>query len=152
VSLHQHTSKTQREIAHDVGVSQNAVSGIIRLFQSTGSTATNRKGKCGRKCKLSKRELAILVRESKRNPLLTARQVKNIAGEVGQNVSLRTTQRLLTRAGRLAYKPIRAPQLTLNHRVLRRQWATAHRNLSMDFWDKVKCAVKFHTNLVIPLM
>jgi transposase len=143
VALHEHTSKSQREIADDVGVSQNAVGIIIRHFESTGSTATRRQGRCGRISKLTSREVTLLVRESKKNPKLTARQVKVAVGDVGRKVSLRTTQRLLVAEGRYVYRPIRAPKLDLLKRVSRKQWAIAHRNLGMDFWEKVISVISF---------
>jgi transposase len=138
IALYQHTSKSQREIASDLGISQNGVGLIIRHFEAKGNTTTNRKGHCGRKTKLTHREKVLLVRESKKNPMLTARQVKIASGEVGQKVSVNTVKRVLNKFGRRAYRPQRMPRLDTRKRVQRAQWAKLHRELNMDFWANVR--------------
>lgn len=137
ISLHQHTTKTQQEIADDLGISQNAVSGIIRRFIATGSSATNRAGRCGRKRKFDKRSASRLARISKKFPRMTARQVNNESGNLAGEVSLRTVQRTLVSMGRFARRPIRAPLLTLSKRVTRCHWACDYRHYGMEFWEKV---------------
>jgi transposase len=137
IALHLHTSKTQRQIANDLGVSQNVVSLIIRRFQATGSTTTKRKGHCGRKCKLTDREKKMVLRESKKNPRLTAAEIKHTSADIGAKVSVTTIKRILLESGRRAHRPIRAPQLDTTKRVRRRQWARVHLEFGMDFWEKV---------------
>jgi transposase len=137
IALRLHTSKSQREIAADVGVSQNAVSLITRAYDETGSTRTRRLGRCGRKSKLSVREKTLLVRESKKNPRLSASEVQMAAGSIGKKVSLPTVKRVLHDAGRRAYRPIRAPKLDAVKRGRRLKWAMEYKHLSMDFWQRV---------------
>jgi transposase len=95
IALHLHASKTQRQIANDLSVSQNVVSLIIRRFQATGSTTTKRKGHCGRKCKLTDREKKMVLRESKKNPRLTAAEIKHTSADIGAKVSVTTIKRIL---------------------------------------------------------
>ena len=46
LALHQHTKKSQREIAKCVGVSQPTVHRLIKKFQIEKDLAPNRKGNC----------------------------------------------------------------------------------------------------------
>lgn len=138
IGLHCHTSKTFREIADDVGVSVNAVGLIIKRYEESGDREPARKGRCGRKPILSEREKIIMARESKKNPQLTSSAVKLEAGSVGEKVSLRTTQRVLSQMGRKAYRPVQVPQLDSAKRAGRLQWARVHASLNMDFWEKVR--------------
>jgi transposase len=137
VALHLHTSKSQRQIAEDIGVSQNAVGLIIRHFQKTGQTSTQRKGNCGRKSKLSPREKKMVIRESVKNPRLSSGELKTATNEIGSRISSRTIRRILCEAGRRAHRPVRAPQLDASKRRRRKQWATEHRHHPMEFWSKV---------------
>lgn len=139
IALHLHTTKSQREIARDVGVSQNCVGLIIRNYQATGSSATKRKGNCGRKRKLTKRDAKFIVRESRKNPRFSARQVQAAAGEVASNIGLRTMQRVLKEEGRKVYRAIKVPNLNAIKCKARLAWATVHHNLHIDFWSKVSC-------------
>ena len=68
VLLNQHTSKSQREIAADLGITQKSVSNILRLHASKGTVETSRSGHCGRKQILSEKDKRLLVRESKKIP------------------------------------------------------------------------------------
>ena len=130
VALHLHTTKSQRQIAEDIGISQNAVGLIIRHFEETGQTSTQRKGNCGRKSKLTPREKKMVVRESVKNPRLSSGELKLAAGQIGSRISTRTVRRILCEAGR------RAPQLDKPKRKRRKQWATEYRNHSMEFWSR----------------
>ena len=56
LTLYRHCQKTSREIAGMVGVSQSTVCRIIQRYKETGTTPPRRKGKCGRKRKMSARD------------------------------------------------------------------------------------------------
>ena len=64
LALHQHTKKSQREIAKCVGVSQPTVHSLIKKFQIEKDLTSNRKSNCGRKKKMTPRTDAYLLRES----------------------------------------------------------------------------------------
>ena len=61
-ALHQHTKKSQREIAKCVGVSQPTVHRFIKKFQIEKDLTPNRKGNCGRKRRRPERMLSCLRR------------------------------------------------------------------------------------------
>ena len=88
IALSQHTTKSQREIAADLGISQNAVSLIIRRFRTSGSSQTDRVGKCGRKPKLTEKDKRTLIRKSTINPRLSANQLKSDLSLAGVIVCL----------------------------------------------------------------
>ena len=54
-ALHQHTKKTQGEIAKCVEVSQPTVHRLIKKFQIEKDLSSNRKGNCERKKKTTTR-------------------------------------------------------------------------------------------------
>ena len=76
LALHQHTKKSQREIAKCVGVSQPTVHRLIKKFQIEKHLTPNRKGNCGRRKKTTLRTDAYLLRESKFNPRKTNFQLQ----------------------------------------------------------------------------
>jgi transposase len=136
IALSQHTSKSNREIARDVRISEKAVRNILKLFNETGSTLS-RRSQCGRKRKLTKREEDSIIRESKKNPRLSSSQLKKACGYVGEMVSTSTIRKILLKGGRKAYRPLKRPKLTPRHRQKRQEWARSHYTLDMDFWNTV---------------
>ena len=75
LALHQHTKKSQREIAKRVEVCQPTVHRHIKKFQIDKDLTPNRKGNCGTKKKTTPRTDSYLLRESKFNPRNTSFQL-----------------------------------------------------------------------------
>ena len=75
--LHQHTKKSQGEIAKCVEVSQPTVHRPVKKFQIEKNLTPNRKSNCGRK-KTTPRTDAYWLRESKFNPSKTSFQLNKI--------------------------------------------------------------------------
>jgi transposase len=148
IALHRHTSKTQQEISADLDISQNAVSLIIRRFEATGMTTTMRRGKCGRKPKLTTREKNLIVRESKKDPSLTASEIKTRSGAVGEKVSLTTVRQTLRDYGRKVYRTRRVPLLDRAKRVARLAWAIEYKSQPMEFWSKVSSLEFFWSRIL----
>jgi transposase len=61
LALHQHTSRSNREIAHDLTISHHAINYILARFQDSDLTTTGRIGACGRKRKLDKRGILLCI-------------------------------------------------------------------------------------------
>lgn len=137
IALHQHTCKTEREIAGDLHMDKSTVHRIITRWRETGSSAANRKGHCGRKQKLSARDKAQIVREALKNPTATAQQIRVSCHPVGTSVSLRTVQDLLKKAGLTAYRPVGIPCLTAPRCKDRLQWAHVYAVYDMEDWMQV---------------
>jgi len=72
VTLSEHTSMTQKDIAKECDVSLGAVNKILKRKRETGMIGVNRKGKCERKRKTTARDKTFLLRESKLNPRKTS--------------------------------------------------------------------------------
>ena len=68
VTLRDHTTMSQRKIAESVGVSLGSVSSILKQKRETGNVEVQRKERCGRKRKTTKRDDLILLRNSKIKP------------------------------------------------------------------------------------
>lgn len=134
IALALHSSKSQAEIAKDIGVSQPTVSRIIRRHHQTGSVEPQRKGRCGRKRKTTPRDDKKLLRKSLCNPRLTAIDLKR---EEQLPISARTVRRRLREGGRIAMKPVKKPMLTKAMIAKRLQWARDHRHYSVDDWKNV---------------
>jgi len=80
VSLAQQTSKNQCQIASELGILRYSVQQTLKVFNETGSVEEHEPENRGRKSKLSDRENIIPVRESKKNPKSSAKEVRKSAG------------------------------------------------------------------------
>ena len=107
LALHQHTKKSQREIAKRVGVSQPTVHRLIKKFQMEKDLTPNRKCNCGKKKKTTPRTDACLLRESKFNPRKTSFQVPQDLASAGVMVDSSTVRRQLLAVGWKARRPIK---------------------------------------------
>lgn len=148
VALKTHTSKSDREIATDIGVHHSTVANIWKKWTSTGSTEPYSGAHMGPTEKLTRREKAVIVREAKRDPKATSREIQAGAGGVGSKVSTITVRRVLLASGLRCYRPVKKPLLTRKHKSARLQWARAHRHWTVDEWKKVGlvCFTSSHFN------
>ena len=95
-----------------MGVSLGAVNRILKQSKETGNVEIRRKGKCGRKRKTTKRNDAKLLRDSKRNPRKTSKELKRDLDESSVQISLSTIRRQLLAQGRKARKSKKKQLLT----------------------------------------
>lgn len=137
ITLHDHTSKTYREIASTVGVSSATVSRVIKLQKVFGSISPKRKGKCGRRRKTTRRDDVILLRESKRDPRKTSDSIAKDLKDRGIEVSSSTVRRRLLECGRRARRPLKKQLLTKPMKSKRYKWALQHKNWTKEDWRKV---------------
>ena len=82
VTLREHTTMSQRKIAETVGVSLGSVSSILTQKRETGNVEVQRKGRCKRKRKTTKRYDLTLLRKSKLNPRKTSEELKRDMDEM----------------------------------------------------------------------
>jgi transposase len=113
IALSRHTSKTHREIAIDLNVSQSSVTKIINLHKSTGGTTVRERS--GRPRITSETTDRMMRREVVKDPFITPKQIQqNLASHL-EKVSLRTIRRRLqAKYGMTARKPLKKPLLTIN--------------------------------------
>ena len=102
LALHQHTKKSQKEIAKCVGVNQPTVHRLIKKFQIEKDLTPNKKGNCGRKKITTPRTDAYLLRESKFNSRKTSFQVQQDLVSAGVMVNSSSVCRRLLAVGRKA--------------------------------------------------
>ena len=95
VTLRDHTTMSQRKIAESVGVSFGSVSSILKQKREAENVEVQRKGRCGKKRKITKRDDLILLRNSKINPRKTSEELKRDLDESGVHVSSSTVRRQL---------------------------------------------------------
>ena len=112
LALHQHTKKSQREIAKCVGVCQATVHRLIKKFEIEKDLTPNRKGNCGRKKKRMRRTDAYLLRESKFSPRKTRFQLEQDLASADVMVDFSTVRRRLLTVGRKARRSIKKQFLT----------------------------------------
>ena len=107
ISLHQHTSKSVREIASDLSFPKSTVADIIRKYEETVTVEVNRKGHCGPKEKLSPRSKKAIIREVQRDPTVTVAEILKSNPEIANSVSRVTVNRILLKFGYRSHKPVK---------------------------------------------
>ena len=137
ITLHEHTSKTQREIADELLVSQTLVARTIQIWMETGSLEEHKEDTRGNKWKLCDRDVRKLCIEAKKDPQKSARELQQEAGPSVQAVHVRTLQRYLNKSGIKSYRPQKMPFHTNLQFQRRLHWAKERVNVSEDFWDEV---------------
>ena len=78
----------KKKIAESVGVSLGSMSSILKQKRETGIIKVQRKGRCGRKRKTTKRDDLAFLRNSKLNPRKTSEEIKRDLDKSGVHVSL----------------------------------------------------------------
>lgn len=134
LTLYHFTSLSQRKIAAEVGVNQSTVCRIIAHQKKSGSLTPARKGKCGRKTKITPREERLLIQENKRQPFMTSNEHKM---SLNLKVSTRTVRRVLLKNGRISKRPYKKQLLTSKMIKQRLVWARKYRSWTPDQWKKV---------------
>lgn len=123
---------SQRNIAKNYEVSRGAVEQIRRKFQSTGSVV-DRIGR-GRKRATSKREDMKIIREVKKNPKITVREIQE---NIYLTVSDRTVRRRLNEANLHSRFARKRPFISVINKKKRLQFARKYANMSLDFWKNI---------------
>ena len=92
VTLHEHTSKSQRETGRELGDSHTLFQKTLKIWPETGSPEEHNEGNRGRKVKLTDRGKKLLVWKSVKDPRKTVREVQEAVGSDARTVSIRTIQ------------------------------------------------------------
>jgi len=140
---HHKNNLSIRAIANIVNHPKSTVADIVKHYKETGKVTSGKKGRCGRNKKLSPRTERALARESKNNPLLSARQIKSeVLGSLS-SISTRTVSRSLRRQNRIPYRPVKAPSLTPAQKKVRLQWCRQYQSWTVENWQKVTVFFSF---------
>ena len=144
VTLREHTTISQRKIAETVDVNLGSVSSILKQKRETGNVEVQRKGRCERKRKTTKRYDLTLLRKSKLNPRKTSEELKRDMDDSGVHVSSSTVRRRLLEKGRKARRPKKKQLLTAAMKQKRFNWAKKHKDWSEDDWSRVLFSDESH--------
>jgi transposase/arsenate reductase-like glutaredoxin family protein len=144
ITLNQ-AGNSQRQIANQLKVSQNAVHALLKKFKATGNHLD--RFRCGRPSKITIREIRNLIRLSMNDPFLTARDLHS-QWLTSTHVSLTTIRRILTKYGLYARIAARKPLLTMMHKRKRLQWCKDYKSWTASEWEKVifsdECRIQLH--------
>jgi len=136
VALCQHSGMTQKQIAHKYRTSQCAVSVIMKQFKNTGTVTVKRRS--GRPKATSEKEDRLILRQVKKNPFISASQIKASMSPHLAGVSTRTiTRRLRNKFKMPARTPRKKPLITEKARKRRLSWCLAHREWTVHQWKRV---------------
>ena len=115
--------RRQKAIAEITGVTQGAVSKILKRFRDTGNA--NQRPRGHRQRLTTARQDHGLLRMMRKNRFLSSARLRvDVIRQIGRQISLRTINRRLLTAGYPARRPARCPRLTNDYRRRRRQWAS----------------------------
>lgn len=144
ITLNEHTSMTQRQIAEECGISLGAVNRIIKQKLNLGTISPQRKGHCGRKRKTTTKDDVILLRNSKINPQKTSIDLKKDLESSGVHISDSTVRRRLLECGRKARRPVKKQLLTEGMKKKRLFWAKKYKDWDVEKWRRVLFSDESH--------
>ena len=135
VALRQEGYK-QTDIAEVLGISQSAVSKILKRQREAGNVRPRKSP--GRPRLTTIRDDRQLLNFSRRNRKLPTSRLRRLWRRYhGINVSRSTVNRRLLQHGYRARRLTKCPRLSVRHRVARLLWAREHRRLHPGHWQHV---------------
>ncbi|KAJ4447397.1 hypothetical protein ANN_09403 [Periplaneta americana] len=137
ITLAEHSSMTQREIAAECHIGLATVNSIIKRYRETGSITPQKKGNCGRKGKTSPADDRLIVRKSKLNPRLTAVDLtRELMATTGANIHVATVRRRLLKLdeGLLSPKRLKISEASIIPRTTGRNLRDELRKRSFESW------------------
>lgn len=126
----------QMAIARQLGVTQGAVSKVLRRRRETGTV--RHRHRSGRPRLVTVREDRILMRLCRRNRFWSSTRLRlEWSRLIHKHLSTSSVRKRLVRAGLRARRPLRCPALTVAHRRRRLVWMRRHRNWTEAHWRHV---------------
>jgi len=136
-TLLEHTCKNQKQISNICKISETTVSRIKKKIVDNVILTPNRNKKCGRKKKTTSRMDRRIVKHVINNRSLSCKSIKNDLSTEGIDVSVRTINNRLLKAGLVSRKKLKKPLLTKAMIKKRYSWAKSVSNWSTKKWNKV---------------
>jgi DNA-directed RNA polymerase I, II, and III subunit RPABC1 len=133
IALNKHISMTVRDIASVVGVGKSSVSRTLCAYKDSGSLSPNRKGKCGRKRKTTRRTDQLLLRNSRLHPKMTSKDLQRdlLTSRIDIDASTLRCRLFEVR------KQIEEQNFTAATKQRRLAWANTYRSWATDDCKKV---------------
>jgi transposase len=139
--------KTGTQLEKELGIPRTTLYGKWKKYQQEGNLA--KKPKSGRPKITTRREDVMMLREVKKNPFISCKQI-GIAID-RPDLSVQTIRRRLNKVwGLISCRAADKPLLTRRNRIKRLRWALAHRNWTPDQWrsvlwsDESKFLIRYH--------
>ena len=125
---------THKQIANILELKRPTITKILIRYKRDYLIDIKRNGRCGAKRKGKSRDIRSIIRQSKINPEMTARNLRNNSGPSTKYLSLRTIQRYLKENGQLAYRPHQSPKLSKKQMLVRLNWCKKYKDFN---WNRV---------------
>lgn len=122
----------QKDISNQLNIDKSVVSRILSRYESRGFV--DNRPKTGRPRKTTPREDRKIVRKLKKEPLLSAKRVKN---DLNLDVSTRTVQRRCVENKLLSFRVAKKPFISKKNRLDRLEFANNHLDWSIQKWKTV---------------
>lgn len=136
IGLHQHTTKSYRQIGRDLSVHHTTVSRVIKTHKETGTLSP--KKRTGRPRKTTSMADRRIRRAVIASPFITASKIQTSMSPILCNVSVRTIQRRLLKDFSLpARKPLKKPALTKKMIKKRIRFCRQYQNWTFEEWKNV---------------
>jgi len=128
--------KTYKETADLLEMKPNTVGDIVRRFKNEGRVEYIKQK--GQPKKLTDREEAEIVRKVKKNPRLSAPELKaELFADHGKTVSAQTVRRTIKKQGYNGRVARKKPLLSERNRKLRENFAKEYAKKDQSWWDDV---------------
>ena len=111
-----------RNVSRLLNIARSTVQNVLRVYRQTGNFNTRRRGRCGRPPAMSVQDKRALLRKSQADPQATASELRASCPPHIANLSLTTIEKALREGGRLAYRPVGAPNLNEREMKTRLDW------------------------------
>lgn len=136
----------QVEVAARFHVSQNTVSRTWNRWKETHSVK-NRKIS-GRPRKTTPGQTRLIVRQAKKDPFMTAVEVRQYAQDnLGLTMTDRTARNILIRAGLRGRVPAKKPWISKKNRAARMKFANDHKDWTVQQWARILWSDESKNNL-----
>ena len=126
----------QADVAGFMGISQSAVSKILRHVRETQQLGPGKSP--GRPRLTTRRDDRRLINLCRRNRKMPASRLRLLLRQHhGIHISRQTVNRRLVDSGYRARRMVKCPRLTAQHRAARLRWAREHRVFQLGHWRHV---------------
>lgn len=123
---------SQQLLCEKYTMGKSVISRIINFFKQNNSVQTVHRG--GRPRITSERDDKMIIREIKKYPFISSREIKH---NLDMDASCRTIRRRAVDGGLSSFKVVKKPYISMKNKKARIKFATDHINWSVQKWKSV---------------